>query len=260
MKMQTVFEQRAPHAPAEKIGARGRIGLVALATDVTCESDLRTMLPRGVEIFTSRVRNQNPLTAENLRAMAPGITRAADGILPGGKVDALIYACTSGAAVIGEGEVFRLLRAAREEWRALPCTTPLTAALAAFRHFGARRISVLTPYVESVNRELAEVFCARGVAVLNVRGFGIESDIDMGDVSRESIVHAAREACRDDADLLFISCTALRAASAVEEIERQLGKPVVCSNQALIWHTLQLLQLPDAVTGFGKLFSPAAES
>ncbi|MDA7961199.1 MAG: Asp/Glu racemase, partial [Gammaproteobacteria bacterium] len=63
-------------------------------------------------------------------------------------------------------------------------------------------------------------------------------------------------ACREDADLLFISCTALRAAQAVEEIEADIGKPVVTSNQAMVWHALQLLRSsPAPRAGFGKLFS-----
>ena len=255
-EMQTVFAQHPPHEPLEKIGARGRIGLVALGTDVNSETDLRRMLPDGVEIFTNRVANQNPVTAENLRAMAPDITRAAAGILPGDSLDLLIYACTSGTAVIGEQEVFRLLRAARPEWGELPCTTPVSAALAALAHFGAKRISLLTPYTEPVNRELAAFFHARGIAPLNVYGFGIAGDDEMSGVTRASIVRAARAACREDADLLFISCTALRAAQAVEEIEADIGKPVVTSNQAMVWHALQLLRSsPAPRAGFGKLFS-----
>ena len=66
----------------ENIAPGGRIGLLALATDFNSETDLRRMLPDGVDLFTNRVLNANPLTIENLRAMAGDITRAATGILP----------------------------------------------------------------------------------------------------------------------------------------------------------------------------------
>ncbi|MGI9310304.1 MAG: maleate cis-trans isomerase family protein [bacterium] len=248
---QTKYTQHPPAEALERVGRNGRIGLVALATDVNSEADLRRMAPAGVEIFTNRVRNRNPTTVENLRAMAPDITRAAGDLLPGDAIDVLIYACTSGTAVIGEDEVFRRLRAERGE---LPCTTPATAALAAFAHLRARRISMLTPYIESVNRELAAFFHGRGVEVLNVHGFGIESDADMTGVSHASIVAAARDACDADADLLFISCTALRAAEVIGRIETELGKPVISSNQAMLWHALRLIGRPFAVNGFGSLF------
>lgn len=249
---ETCYTQQPPCEPLQKIGSQGRIGLIALGTDVNSETDLRRIAPAGVEIFTNRVQNCNPITIENLRAMAPDIARAAGGILPGDSLDVLIYSCTSGTAVLGEAEVIKLLQAGRGN---LPCTTPVTAALAAFNCFSARRISILTPYIESVNRELAGFFHTRSIEVLNVHGFGIASDADMGGVSHASLCAAAHIACREDADLLFISCTALRAAAVVERLEAELNKPVITSNQALMWHALTLLQRPFQVRGFGRLFS-----
>jgi len=59
--------------------------------------------------------------------------------------------------------------------------------------------------------------------VPGIVGFGLASDADMTRVSLESIYHAALEVCADDAELLFISCTALRSAQVVDRIERVLG-------------------------------------
>lgn len=257
--MQTRYSESPPAESPDAVGGNGRIGVVALATDLTIESDLRRMTPDGVEIFTNRVRHRDPLTADNLRAMAPDISRAAAGILPGERVDALLYACTSGAAVIGEAEVMRRLRAGRGgdgelDGADLPCTTPVTAALAAFACFSAKRISLLTPYTEAVNRELAAFFSRRGLAVINAHGFGIDRDADIAEVSPESIVQAAADACHPDADLLFVSCTALRAAQVIRRLESRLDKPVVTSNQALLWHALKLMKKPLQVPGFGQLF------
>ena len=250
--MQTPYEQHPPSDALEKIGPNGRIGLVALATDLNTESDLRRMAPRGVEVFTNRVYNRNPVTVENLKAMAADITRAAGGILPGDSIDVLIYACTSGTVVIGESEVFRLLQAGRGD---LPCTTPVTAAIAALNSFSARRISILTPNIELVNQELVKFFQGRGFDVLNIYGFGIESDSHMTGVSHDSIYDAAVKACHKDADLLFISCTALRSAQVIDRIEAKISKPVISSNQAIMWHVLKLLQRPFEVSGFGRLFN-----
>ena len=251
----TTYSERPPDGEPEAIGANGRIGLVALATDLNTETDLRRMAPDGVEIFTNRVQFRNPTTVENLRAMAPDITRAASGILPGTALDLLIYACTSGTAVIGEDEVIRRLRAGQPQHADLPCTTPVTAAIAAMQTLNARRISVLTPYIQSVNQQLAEFFAGRGLEVINVHGYGIADDTDMTGVTVADIIAAAKSACHKDADLLFISCTALRAAQAVAAIESALGKPVITSNQAMMWHALKLLRRPFKVTGFGRLFA-----
>ncbi len=262
--MKVQYHQHAPTEPLEKIGPNGRIGLVALATDINIETDLRRMAPDGVEIFTNRVFNRNPTTVENLKAMAPDITRAANGILPEKPLDVLMYACTSGTAVIGESEVMRLLRAGRAAdetavndesvQNQISCTTPVTAVLTALEHFSARRISILTPYIQSVNQKLVEFFQSRDIEIINIHGFGMENDTDMTGVSHDSIFQAAITACHEHADLLFISCTALRAAEVVSKIENKINKPVITSNQAMMWHALKLLQRPFQVHGFGRLF------
>ena len=252
------YTQTPPSEPLETIGANGRIGLVALATDLTSESDLRRMAPSGVEIFTNRILNRNPITRENLLAMTPDIPRTAGGILPGAAVDVLLYSCTSGTAVIGEDEIARLLREGKGD-ATLPCTTPVGAAKAALRAFAAQKISVLTPYTEAVNREIAAMFTEAGVAVINIHGFGIESDVDMAAVTHNSIRQGALDACAADADVLFISCTALRAAEMVGALEAELGKPVITSNQAMLWHALVLLKREFKVRNFGELFARRLE-
>ena len=245
------LETVAVAEPLETLGPNGRIGLVALATDLCSENELRSMLPPGVELYTNRVANTNPTTVENLRAMLPDIGRAASGIVPDVDLDAMIYGCTSGTIVNGEQAIFDAIQSARGGY---PCTTPITAAMAAIDSFGASRISVLTPYLKSVNAEVAAYFTQRGLHLLNIAGFDIASDADMSRVSAESIYRAARSSCRVEADLLFISCTALRAVGVVERLERDLGKPVVTSNQALVWHALELIGRPYAVRGYGSLF------
>lgn len=251
MRIETVEHRQ----PLEHLAPAGRIGVIALATDFNIEQDLRRIYPQGVEIFTSRVRNVNPLTIENLRAMAPGIGTAADAILPGTELDAMIYACTSGTVAIGIDRITELVHQTRP---GVPVTNPVTAALSAFQCFGAKRISILTPYTQAVNNDVAALFESMGLEVLNVAGFGYEDDTAMTYISPQDIADAAVEVCDPDADLLFISCTALRASLVIEQIEQRLGKPVVSSNQALAWHSLQLVNYTAAVKGFGSLLTRAA--
>ncbi|MDF2368211.1 aspartate/glutamate racemase family protein [Sneathiella sp.] len=241
----------------EDIAPGGRIGLVALATDYNSETDLRRMLPKGVDLFTNRVLNANPLTIENLRAMAGDITRAASGLLPGLGVDVVIYGCTSGTAAIGGEELERLIQIAQP---GIPCTNPILAASEALRTFDAKKISILTPYDDAVNAAVAENFKKEDFDILNIDGFGLDDDIEMTGLPPAAIGEAALQICDPDADALFISCTAIRSSLVIEEVEKTLGKPVVTSNQALLWHCLQLMKNDSRVTGFGKLFDQALAS
>lgn len=236
----------------EALAPAGRIGVIALATDFNVERDLRQIYPIGVEMFTTRVRNFNPLTSINLRTMAPGISAAADAILPGTHLDAIIYACTSGTVAIGTDRITELVHQSRP---GTAVTNPVTAATAAFKHFGAKRISILTPYTEAVNSDVVEMFSSLGFEVLNIAGFGFEDDTAMSFITPRDIEDAAVAVCDPHADLLFISCTALRASGVIETLEKRLCKPVVSSNQALAWHTLKLVNYPNWVPGFGTLLN-----
>ncbi|MCZ4279605.1 aspartate/glutamate racemase family protein [Kiloniella laminariae] len=218
----------------------GSLGVLMLGTDFTLERELPGLLPKGLVAFTNRVLNANPLTLENLRTMAEDVTRAASGIMPGRGVDAMIYACTSGSVAIGVERITTLIRQA---WPGIPVTTPLSAAKAAIDTLGGKRISILTPYPDEINHALADWFSDQGFEVLNVTGFGMDDDIDVAMVPTDALIRAAEISCDSQADLLFISCTALRAAEVVEELEARLNKPVLTSNQVLAWHALQLMNI-----------------
>ena len=235
----------------DSVAPLGRIGLIALATDFNSEQDLRRMYPDGVEVFTNRVLNANPVTLQNLRNMASDISRAAGGILPGFNLDAMIYGCTSGTVANGAKNIEQLVQ---KSCPGVPVTNPVSAALAAFTHLGAKRISILTPYTEEVNLEMAAYFTDHGIDVINIAGFGYQSDIDMTGIPPQEIAQAATKVCDDSADLLFISCTAIRASLVIETIEQTISKPVVSSNQALVWHSLKLIGYKQGIEGYGSLF------
>ena len=251
----TRSEITRPDAPLEKIAPGGRIGLIALATDFNSEQEFRQWLPQDVQVFTNRVLNANPLTLENLQSMAADISRAATGILPGLTLDAMIYGCTSGSIAIGIEKVQNLIQ---RSCPGIPVTNPVSAVLAALEHLGARRISILTPYIEEVNREMVTCFQGLGIEVINILGMGYDDDIDISGIPAEVLLENAQKACEDEADLLFISCTALRTQAVIGEIELALGKTVISSNQALVWHSLRLIAYPGTIDAPGLLFSHGA--
>lgn len=234
---------------------RARIGLLALATDLNSETDLRRMLPPEVGLYSNRVRHANPMSLESLRQVAADLPRAGGDLLPGIELDVVVYGCTSGTIAMGETETLALLARAR----ASRCqTTPVTASLAALAHLGARRVSILTPYRAPVNQALGEYYASRGLDVLNVSGLDMDDDYAMTALSPEQIVAAGLKAMAPEADALFISCTALRASLAVERLEAALDRAVVTSNQAIVWHALKLTGYP-ATSAPGRLFRTAAQ-
>lgn len=215
-----------------------RIGLIILATDHTTEVDFQRMVAsERIGVYATRIPYANPVTPENLRAMQPSLTSGAALILPDEPLDVVMYSCTSASVVIGDAEVKAAVKAAKPT---AAVVTPTAAAVAGLKAFGAKRISVLTPYTLETSRPMADYFQALGFDIARFTCLGLTDDRKMARISPAEIVAFAKEATAPDSEALFISCTAVRAAGVAAEIEAAIGKPVVTSNLATAWACLRL--------------------
>jgi maleate isomerase len=247
-----VNRENLPFALDGGIATKAALGLIVLATDHTIEHEWRAMLRLdGVAFYESRIWNSASITPETLRAMEGGIAESARLIRPGERIDVMAFACTSGAMVIGDDAVAARIREARP---GVPATTPMAAAIAGLAALGARRVALLTPYVERINRMMRGHLEARGVAVPVMGSFNHENDNEVARIDAASIERAVLELGRNEAvDAVFVSCTSLRVAHLIEGLEAKLGKPVTSSNHALAWHSLRLAGYREPVAGFGRL-------
>jgi maleate isomerase len=235
---------------------RAAIGLVVLATDQTMEHEFRALLRLpGVAVFESRLYNDNDIRPETLRAIGPRIAPSVALILPGVGLDVVAFGCTSATMTLGEDAVFAEIRKARPN---VACTTPVTAALAAFRALDAKSIGLLTPYAPEISASLVAYFRGRGVGVAAVATFDRRDDREAARVSEASIEQATRRlASAPGVEAVFVSCTSLRVAEAAAKLERLAGAPVTSSNHAMAWHCLRLSGVGDALPDAGKLFELA---
>lgn len=245
------------------MGARKRIGLMVPSTNTTCEADFQLVVPRGFTVHGQRLWLTNDaLGEEGMLRMNAEIETGAR-YLATASVDAISYGCTTGSFFKGPGwdrEMIALI----ERTAGVPAVATSPSVVEALRSFGARRISVATPYPEWNNQRLRTYLEAQGFDVLNLEAEPTAAragNQGINDQDPAVIVDFASRACRPDADALLCSCTAWRSVEAVEEIERRTGKPVVTSNQASIWMTLRRLGHVEPIAGFGRLLrmlAPAA--
>ena len=249
-----VNRQHLPHRVDGGIAARAAIGVIVLATDQTLEHEFRRLLDvPGVAFYESRILNDNAITPATLAAMEARLSQTTGLILPGLPLDVVAFGCTSASMVIGEEQVFARIREARP---GVACSTPITAAFAAFEALGARRLALLTPYRDDINRFIRDYIEARGFRVPVMGSFNEEDDRKAARIDLASIRDAAIDLGRaDEVDAVFVSCTSLRLIDAIAEIEAALNKPVTSSNHAMAWHCLRLAGIDDARAGYGRLFA-----
>ncbi|WP_296643119.1 maleate cis-trans isomerase family protein [Roseinatronobacter sp.] len=214
-----------------------RLGLVVLQVDETIEQDFRRLFaPDAASLFVSRVPSGAELTPDSIARMEATLPAAA-GLLPA-PLDVVAYACTSGATLIGVERVRDLVAGAVAS-RAV--TDPLSAALAQCHDLGLRRVGIVSPYIAPVAEPIRAAFEAAGITVPATLSFGEEVESKVARIAPQSIADAVRELVRQaPLDGVFLSCTNLRTLGILKPLAREIGLPVLSSNQCLAWHMATL--------------------
>ena len=237
--------------PKFKKESNPRIGLLALSTDLTIERDFQSIchsLP--INLFVNRIHNENPLTKENLLKMYDQLESITEKILPGEKINTVAYGCTSGTIAIGEDKVKEKIQLAKPGCHV---TTPITSAIKAFNKMNVKKIAVFTPYPESVNKTISEYLIKKNINVMSFSTFNLDLDVDFARVDPKYLSEILTKLNINDADALFVSCTALPALEILDELEKKINKPVFSSNQTLIWDTIRSAGYQSSIEGYGKL-------
>jgi len=228
-----------------------KIGLLALSTDLTIEKDFNSICHKlPLDIFVNRIHNENPLTKENLLKMYEQIESITEKILPGEKINTVAYACTSGTIAIGEDKVKEKIQLVKPGCHV---TTPITSAIKAFNKMNVKKIVVFTPYPESINKTICEYFIKNNINVISFYTFNLDLDVDFARVDPKHLSEVLTNLNLNEADALFVSCTALPALEIIDQVEKKINIPVFSSNQTLIWETIRSVGYTNSIMGYGKL-------
>lgn len=231
---------------------RAALGLIVLQVDETIEADFRRLMAiDGVRLYQSRIPSGADLTTETISGMAATLPAAAELLPVAARMDVIGYACTSGAATLGETRVEALIASAHPGARV---TTPLTALKAACAALGVGRLGMVSPYVAEVSDSLRNALTAGGIAVTAFGSFDQKEERLVARITPDSVRTALLKIGSEGAcEAVFASCTNLRAVEVLEDTEHALGKPVLASNQVLAWHMLRLAGVEDEIPGAGAL-------
>ena len=229
-----------------------KIGVIALSTDFTIEQDFRKICHNlNVDIYVNRIPFENPLNHENYLKMANYLPDIANNILPGEKIDSIAYGCTSGTVAIGDKIIVDKIHKTKPN---VYVSTPITAAIKSFSKMKINKIAVLTPYPKLVNETIYNFLAKHNIEITSFSSFNLEYDSDIAKVDPQHLLETINNLEHQNADAIFVSCTALRAVEILDQAERDTSKFVISSNQALIWDTIRSVNLNSNIDGYGKLF------
>ena len=238
----------------------GRVGIVwPEAVQAGHLVELELFVPPGLELDIEAVDSAPELgpegiTLAHVEALPrdSGIGRASRRLAQRG-AQAVAYGCTSGSYVLGpagDAAIATNMRTAA----GVPATTTSTAAVAALRELGVRRVAVLSPHVDALNERQRAYLEGSGFAVVSMIGLNRRGDIEAiePDETRDLVAAGVDS---PEAEAIFISCTGLRTAAIIGDLEAMLDKPVVTANQATLWHVARLAGAPAAAPGRGRLLA-----
>jgi maleate isomerase len=235
-----------------RYGWRLRLGMLLPSSNRVAEPELPSMLPEGVAVHTTRLRLVGG-TRDELLAMTEKVEEAAELVSHAG-ADLIVFHCTAVSTfdVQMEGTLKQRIIAATGN----PAIATSEALVAAFRALNARRIVLLSPYPKDINEREVAFFDHHQISVLHEVGLDLHGGgAAYADVEPAAWYRLAMANRHHDADAYFLSCTTIRATPVISMLERDLGKPVVTSNQAMAWHALRAGGVRDHVAGFGALFA-----
>ncbi|HEY0183912.1 MAG TPA: aspartate/glutamate racemase family protein [Rhodopila sp.] len=228
-----------------------RLGVLVPSGNSVAETELRAMLPADVTMLTTRLALRGSSEPE-LLAMLTDLDNAA-ALLGHAEPDAIAFHCTAVSTFAPHlaGEIRGRIAAVTGR----PAIATADAILAALHLLNARRVLLVTPYIEPVHQREISFLSERGLQVVGGSWMGVDRNAEMAGIAPGAIRAQVRNAAADAAaDVCFISCTAIRSAGLIDELEASLGLPVITSNQVLVWHALHTLKIDRRVDGFGRLF------
>lgn len=227
-------------------GWRARIGQLYPSGGL-CDFEPQRMAPPGVQFVTTRMTFRGTRLEDNLR-LTHAVEQHAQ-LLADAKVDLIAFNCTAASLAAGPESICRRIT----EATGIPATTTIQAVLAALAAVRARRLALVTAYLPEVTAAEIRFLEGHGLEVTGWQAEECEYPLQQASVPPDRWREIALGLKDTPADALLISCAGIEIASVLQRIEDDFGRPVIASNQALVWHCLRLLGISDSIPGFGGL-------
>jgi len=240
----------AASTPVIDYGARLRAGILIPSGNSVAEPELRAMQVAGISLLVTRLSLRGSSKPELMRMLDR--LEAASELLADAQVGCIVFHCT--AVSTFAPDLAHGIRARIEAASGVRAFTTADAILAALAHLKAGKVALLTPYVDDVHRREIAFLEANGVSVIGGAHLGIDTNAEMATLQPDALLDWASRHVAPEADACLLSCTAIKSAPVIAPLEARCGRPVVTSNQAMMWHLLRSSNIGNPVDGFGRLF------
>jgi maleate isomerase len=238
-------------ADYQPVTPRARIGFIIPSSNRMVEPQMQRFVPKGVQPHFIRIGMTNH-HKRPLPELMPRILSAVE-LLMDSKCDIIVFQCTgtsmSGGVDMDKQVVQEISKAAKRP--AISTAQAVTAALAAHN---ARRLVFISETTQKGHDEKLRYMREAGYDILADKAASL-SGTDAYCTTPPRFWYDLAMALKDDrAEAYFLSCANIHSIDVIEDLERDLKRPVVTSNQAALWCALRTIGLNDVIPGLGSLF------
>ncbi|MFA7680285.1 MAG: Asp/Glu racemase [Pigmentiphaga sp.] len=244
-----------------------RIGQIVPSSNTTMETEVPAMFrareaiaPERFTFHSSRMRMMKVTKAE-LAAMDAQADRCA-AELSDAAMDVIGYACLVAIMSMGKGyhrvSEEKLTRIAAQGHPATQVVTSAGALLNGIQALGAKKVSIITPYMKPLTQLVVDYIEAEGIEVIDAISLEIDDNRAVGRQDPLNLVEVAGRLNTANADAIVLSaCVQMPSLAAVPLVQAKQTLPVLSAAVATTYSMLQRLNLATSVPNAGALLDGA---
>lgn len=242
-----------------------RIGQIVPSSNTTMETEIPAILrarelvaPERFTFHSSRMRMKH-VTKEELSKMDGDSDRCALE-LSDARVDVLGYACLVAIMSMGRGyhrvSEQRLHQRTVENGGPAPVVTSAGALVDGLHAIGAKKVSILAPYMKPLTALVIDYIENEGIEVVDSISLEIPDNLEVGRQDPRAPIEITKKLNTQGVDVVIASaCVQMPSLASIQAIEDRVGLPVLSSSVATTYMMLKRLGLDTSVPGFGSLLS-----
>ncbi|MBP2370613.1 maleate cis-trans isomerase family protein [Pseudonocardia parietis] len=242
------------------------IGMIVPSSNLTMETELPRMLaareqahPEDRFVFHAARARMQHVTPEQLRAMNEQAKRAA-AELADARPDVVATACL--VAIMAQGPGYHctaeddITAALRAEGSQAPVVSSAGALLSGISALGAKRVAIITPYMEPLTKAVVDYLEDAGVQVVDSLSLQVPDNLAVARLDPADLREHHRKLDLTGADALVLSaCVQMPSLLAIEPVQDEIGIPVLSAATATTHRILTELGLEPRVPGAGALLA-----
>lgn len=233
-----------------------RVGMIVPSLNTIAEDDFRAFCPDDVAYHVHRIRLRKENGRVTMQSLISAYQEAEDEAtyLKDMSPHAIAFNCTGASVACGvEGD--SLLAQRMTEHLGLPSTNTMVAIKQALTEVKAERILHVCPFTDEFSRIERDSLTASGISVKDTISLDFVDAKQAALMPPSQIADFVHSHIDDSYGAVLLSCANVRAFEAADELEQAIGRPVVTSNQAMLWGVLKAAGWQGTITGAGRLFA-----